>query len=770
MRAWLLALLMLLALPAWAQHEGVMRLRRAEFATGVDGPWQKLELPDSWARRGLATGSRGIYRVEFELQARPQLPWALWAERLSSAHELWINGQHLSGDLGADALQQRGRMQTLWVGIPPAMLRPGVNTLELRVDNGPRAGLSVLNLGPAEEMAGEFERADMLWADLPRWLNVGGASLSAFLLLIWWRRRSEVAIGCVGALWLMSSVRNYSYFTHNPLNSHVLVDWLYFSSFAVAVLLLGLLAMALAGRQLLWWRRSLYAAAVGLPLLAALLLPWGLLLWIRAWAFPLMILLSLPALWLVLRHARDAGWQHYRGFAVGLVLVLAAGVHDYFYHQGHTTVMDRYWMPLLMPVVLALFSWTLITRMINAMAEVQHLNTELEQRVAQRTRALELANAAKSRFLSSASHDLRQPVVAIGLSVGLMREQVEAPAQRRMLDQVIEAVGALERLLVGLLDLSRLDSGTVRTHVQSVRLQPLFDAIAVHEADHARSRGLRLRFRPSSLTVMSDPVLLEQILRNLVSNALRYTRRGGVLVAARRRGTAVLLQVWDSGIGIAPADQVTIFEEFVQVDNPARQRRPEGGMGLGLAIVRRSANLLGHRLSLASRLGRGSCFSLLLPQGELLKPLAPAPVEAEPLSLVGMRVLLVEDDDAVRASLKARLQAWGATVLAHGSGQSLLSALPVGVEDAALFADLLISDQRLPDIRGIALVKQVQERCGGLPALLITGDTAPEQLAELQASGVPVLHKPFRAEALMAALEKLLSAQPASELSQPIRP
>lgn len=769
MRAWLLSLLMLLALPASAQHEAVARLTRAEFATSVDGPWQTVQLPDSWVRRGLATGSRGVYRIEFELQARPQLPWALWAERLSNAHELWINGQHLSGDLGQDALQQRGRMLTLWIGIPPVMLKPGINTLELRVDNGPRAGLSVLNLGPADEMAGEFERAEMLWADLPRWLNIGGAALSAFMLMIWWRRRSEVAIGCVGALWLLSSVRNYSYFTHNPLNGHVLVDWLYFSSFAVATLLLGQLAMALTGRELRWWRRSLYATAVGMPVLGAMLVPWGLLQWMRGWAFPLMLVVSLPSLWLVLRHGRDQGPVQYRAFAGGLAVAMVAGVHDFLYHQGYTTVMDRYWMPLVMPMVLGLFGWSLITRMINAMADVQQLNTELELRVTQRTRALEMANAAKGRFLSSASHDLRQPVVAIGLSVGLLREQIEAPQQRRMLDQVIEAVGALERLLIGLLDLSRLDAGTMRVSVQPLRLQALFDAIAVHEADHARGRGLRLRFRPTGLAVRSDPVLLEQILRNLVSNALRYTRRGGVLVAARKRQGGVLLQVWDTGVGIAPADQAAIFEEFVQVDNPARQRRPEGGMGLGLAIVRRSVGLLGHRLDLASTPGRGSCFSLWLPSAGLVDQPAPVVVSPPPLSLVGMRVLLVEDDDAVRASLKARLRAWGATVLAHATGQSLLDAVPADAEDAALFADLLISDQRLPDIRGVDLVQAMRERCGHLPALLISGDTAPEQLAELQASGVPVLHKPFRGEALIAALERVLSAQ-SPDLSQPSRP
>ncbi|OYU73640.1 MAG: hypothetical protein CFE45_36765, partial [Burkholderiales bacterium PBB5] len=248
-------------------------------------------------------------------------------------------------------------------------------------------------------------------------------------------------------------------------------------------------------------------------------------------------------------------------------------------------------------------------------------------------------NQAQSRFLAAASHDLRQPVVAIGLLVGLLREQVQAPEQRRLLDRTHEATRALEDLLRGLLDLSRLDNVAVQPAPQPVALQALFDAIDAHEHTTALASGLRLRFRPTGLVVLSDPLLLEQILRNLVSNALRYTARGGVLV------------VWDTGRGIAPADQQRVFEAFVQLDNPERDRRK--GQGLGLAIVRRGIDLLGHGLALRSQLGRGSCFTISLPAASASH--APMAIgHADGQALAGQRIWLLDDDPALRAAMLAR--------------------------------------------------------------------------------------------------------------------
>jgi len=224
----------------------------------------------------------------------------------------------------------------------------------------------------------------------------------------------------------------------------------------------------------------------------------------------------------------------------------------------------------------------------------------------------ESALTEKNMFLATASHDLRQPVAAIGLLVGLARDRVADAGQAGLLDRIQGAVRALEGLLRGLLDLSRLDSAAGAPLRQAVPLQALFDGLALHHQADAQARGLRLLLRPTRLQVDSDPVLLDQVLRNLVGNALHHTRRGGVLVAARRHGAhGVRLQVWDTGIGIPADQQQRVFEPFVQLHDPWPGRHP--GQGLGLAIVRRAVDLLGHPLLLRSVPGQGSCFSIGLP-------------------------------------------------------------------------------------------------------------------------------------------------------------
>jgi CheY-like chemotaxis protein len=373
--------------------------------------------------------------------------------------------------------------------------------------------------------------------------------------------------------------------------------------------------------------------------------------------------------------------------------------------------------------------------------------------VRERTEALAAAHAAKSRFLAAASHDLRQPVVTIGLLVGLLREQITVPALRSMVIKVDEAVAAMESLLAGLLDLLRLESGAMRARLQRVPLQALFDAVAVHESEAARRKGLVLRVRTTELAVHADPVLLEQIVRNLVSNAVRYTDTGRVRLAARLRvDGGVRIQVWDTGRGIAADKQAAVFEEFVQLDNPQRERTK--GLGLGLAIVQRSAALLDAELQLRSVPGRGSCFSLSLPQAGPVT--APVPVRAgDSRWLSGKRVVLVEDDAAVREALASRLTAWGAQVQAYDEPRSLrvaLDALAPGERQA----HLLITDWRLPGGTGLDVVTLARRRFGPLPALVITGNTEPAEIAKLEASGLPVLHKPFRADQLHAALAAVL--------------
>ena len=247
----------------------------------------------------------------------------------------------------------------------------------------------------------------------------------------------------------------------------------------------------------------------------------------------------------------------------------------------------------------------------------------------------------------------------------------------------------------------------------------------------------------------SDPVLLERILRNLVANALRYTARGGVLVAARRRGDQVRIEVRDTGVGIAPEHQQTIFEEFVQVQASAQGSTL--GMGLGLAIVRRSATMLGHRIGVSSTPGRGSCFWIELPRVATSSgPVTSAPPAATlPSQLAGRRVLLIDDEDTVRDAIRDRLQAWGAQVQAFADIASLQRWLASGVGAAP---ELVLSDYRLRQGDGLLAIEMIRQRFGAVPSVLVTGDSAPRDLARLHAAGVRVLHKPFRTEALLGVL------------------
>ena len=255
---------------------------------------------------------------------------------------------------------------------------------------------------------------------------------------------------------------------------------------------------------------------------------------------------------------------------------------------------------------------------------------QLETRVAERTRQLAAANAllharrdeaeqasqAKTRFLASASHDLRQPLHTISLLVGVLRRQAVTPEVGQLVNHIQASVAAMEALFVGLLDISKLDAGMARPVLGDHDLAELLRRVAASHGPEAARKGLRLSVVPTRCAVHTDAVLLERVLGNLVSNAIRYTRNGKVLVGCRRRPGGIELQVWDTGIGIAPAQLAHVFDEFYQIDNPERDRGK--GLGLGLAIVKRTLELLGHRYALRSAPGRGTCFSILLPTAEAL--------------------------------------------------------------------------------------------------------------------------------------------------------
>ena len=364
----------------------------------------------------------------------------------------------------------------------------------------------------------------------------------------------------------------------------------------------------------------------------------------------------------------------------------------------------------------------------------------------------EQASQAKSRFLAAASHDLRQPVHALSLFVGALGQRPLDGESRRLVGHVQGAVDSMGTMFNALLDVSQLDAGMVPVHPRVLALRPLLQRIATDEGALARQKGLRLRLNAPELAVRCDPVLLERVLRNLVSNAVHYTDRGGVLLSARVRGGAVQVRVVDSGIGIAPQRQAEVFQEFVQLHNPERDRAK--GLGLGLAIVRRLVDLLDVPLELRSQPGRGTCFTLRLPLAPLaaVQPEAAAPpATAAP----GDLVLVVDDDARIRSAMADLLAGWGLRVITAAGMAELqpqLMALTVAPR-------LAICDYRLRgDETGLAVAEALQTLFNDeLPVILITGDTAADRLRDARASGHVLLHKPVSPQALQMAMAVALA-------------
>jgi len=366
-------------------------------------------------------------------------------------------------------------------------------------------------------------------------------------------------------------------------------------------------------------------------------------------------------------------------------------------------------------------------------------------------RQAERANAAKSRFLAAASHDLRQPVHAQGLFLNVLSRTPLSARQRELLDHAQMATSATSEMLGALLDFSRIEAGVVEPRLQPVRLQPLLQKIEVELAPQAEAKGIAYGSRATALVVQSDPILLDLVLRNLISNAIRYTSRGRVLVACRRRGTRAVLEIWDTGIGIAPQHQQDVFREFHQLGNPERDRRK--GLGLGLAIARGLALTMGHELTLSSVEGRGSVFRLSVPLAD-----QPAAADADtrpplPLRPIDAHVLVIDDDEAVRAAMLPLLQEWGC---ACETAESIEAAVVLA---RARTPDLIISDYRLREQRtGLEAINAVRQACGRqVPALLITGDTSPQRLREAQSTGLPLLHKPVAPDQLYQRMVPLLT-------------
>jgi signal transduction histidine kinase/ActR/RegA family two-component response regulator len=400
---------------------------------------------------------------------------------------------------------------------------------------------------------------------------------------------------------------------------------------------------------------------------------------------------------------------------------------------------------------------SLLAEVDNHRNSLRAYQADLERLVAERTaelsaakEAAEHANAAKSHFLAAASHDLRQPIQAMSLFQDALRRTPQSEEQCRITDYLIRSTQSLAKILNALLDVSRFDAGTVKPLPEIVSTHELFRTIEAEFALLALAKGLRFKlfFPVRDLLLFTDAQLLQALVRNLIDNAIKYTETGGILVGVRRRHDSALIQVWDTGIGISPEHLERIFDEYFQVSNP--QRDSTKGLGLGLAIARRAAGVIGGWIRCRSRPTKGSVFEISVPLAQDREPApdyspGPSAGETAPRRLDGAHVVVVDDDAMAATAVELALASCGIGVKTYHSAESALA--DAGIGDA----DLYIADFRLPGLNGIQFFDALQERTSRpVNALLLTGESFDAAADSPLSSGWKVLRKPVDLATLVA--------------------
>jgi signal transduction histidine kinase/FixJ family two-component response regulator len=399
--------------------------------------------------------------------------------------------------------------------------------------------------------------------------------------------------------------------------------------------------------------------------------------------------------------------------------------------------------------VIAIENTRLLSELRARTSELTRSVEELENK----SRQLEYANAAKSRFLAMASHDLRQPLHALGLFVAHLRMPLKPAERAKTVERVDAAVREMTEMFNALLDISKLDAGVLVPKIVEFSIARLLQKIETTFEQTAREKGLRLRIMRSDAWVRSDALLLERIVLNLVSNAMRYTLRGGVVVGCRRRGEMLRIEVWDSGPGIPEDHRQSIFGEFFQL--PSSERDRYGGLGLGLAIVDRLRRLLNHEIELTSTVGRGSRFAILVPLAaerltsvETVRSPHPAAFAVE-----GKLILVIDDAPIVLEGTSRLLGKWGYSVVTADSDEAAL----IQLTEREQRPDLIISDYHLANGKtGIEAIERIDAAFGAsIPTILISGDTAPDRLRDARDKGYILLHKPVDPMRLRAVMHQL---------------
>jgi signal transduction histidine kinase/CheY-like chemotaxis protein len=766
------AVALLHAAVAWcapATSPAPVSIVTAEFVgPGVAGNGETVRLPHVW-KADVPGPTTARYRIRFDAPGG-LADFAVYIAGSSLPFEALVNGRHAFEQGGPTSPPVR---LTSWRAapsfrIPVDLLRPGSNELELRVfasPPGPHA-LGRAIVGPADAIAAIELRGWIVYNVIPLVVASVLGAVGIVSLALWRGRRDFVLFFWLGAGALLWSLHNFAY--QWPVRFLPLPHWpvLMIGLYAWYPLLLSVFFLRFADHRWAWFERTAIAVMLlAMPLLYAAHAA-GVFDTASVMLRGMVLLFIGTALVAVFRYAWRQRDTHSIALLAAGALCVAAATFDYVHTLIAVDVRPYFLVSYAGVALVLLTAWMLLDRYQQAYAASRDLNLELEGRVQAANAELQLrliqtqaareqaeqASIAKSRFFAAASHDLRQPLHSLGLFASALDEQLPSPQARQTARGIRESITALESLFDALLDLSRLDAGVITAQPRNVSLQALFDRLGRELHAEAVERELRLRFVPTRAVVHTDPVLLERMLTNLVSNALRYTREGGVVIGVRRRRGRAVIEVIDSGIGIPPDKQALVFEEFYQVSNPGRDRRR--GLGLGLAIVRRLASLLGHPLSLTSTVGRGTCFRIELPlvegpADETVEPAYPFDDEA----LRGRRVLVVDDDMMVREGTCALLRQWCAEARTAAGGDEAAAVI-----DAGFPPDVLIVDLRLGESQdGIDVVATLRRRLGrDVPALLVSGDTGAMELIRVRFSGIPLLTKPVAPAKLRSVLRALI--------------
>lgn len=357
----------------------------------------------------------------------------------------------------------------------------------------------------------------------------------------------------------------------------------------------------------------------------------------------------------------------------------------------------------------------------------------------------ERANLGKSRFLAAASHDLRQPLQTLSLLHGILSRTTTDLDILKLVGKSGETLGAMAGILDALLDINQLETGNVQPEIRTFDIMTVFETLATEFTYLATARNLSFKIVSSSLRARSDPLLLAQVLRNLLSNAVKYTSNGKILMGCRRAGDKLRIEVWDTGIGIPENQLKAVFEEYHQLGNPARERGL--GLGLGLSIVRRIAELLGHRIGVHSTPGKGSAFTIELPLDPVQEKTTSAVKPSPNTDALGTTILILEDDPAVREALIILFKGEGYRVLSAANGvEAIEMTNPAGV-----IPDVIVADYNLPGGKtGLEIVTRLRRIANReIPAVILTGDITTEVIRKIAAGGCEYLHKPVHVTKLL---------------------